>query len=98
MGSRRRNFTREYKIEAVKQVTEAGNSQAQVASDLGIHRNTLCRWVRQYEEKPQEAFPGKGHQLSEAEALRQLQRENERLRMERDILKKAVAIFSKDPK
>jgi len=46
----------------------------------------------------QDAFPGKGHQLSEAETLRQLQRENARLRMERDILKKAVAIFSKDPK
>lgn len=98
MGSRRRTFTREYKIEAVKLVTEAGHSQLQVASDLGIHRNTLCRWVQQYEERPQEAFPGKGHQRTEPEALRQLQRENERLRMERDILKKAVAIFSKDPK
>jgi len=98
MGSRRRNFTREYKIEAVKLVTEAGNSQAQVASDLGIHPNTLCRWIRQYEERPPDAFPGKGHPLTESEKLRQLQRENERLRMERDILKKAVAIFSKDPK
>ncbi len=98
MGSRRRTFNREYKIEAVKLVTEAGNSQAQVAADLGIHPNTLCRWVRQYEERPREAFPGKGHQLTEAETLRQLQRENERLRMERDILKKAVAIFSKGSK
>ena len=98
MGSKKRNFTREYKIEAVKLVTEAGNSQAQVASDLGIHPNTINKWVRQYDERPQEAFPGKGHQLTESEALRQLQRENERLRMERDILKKAVAIFSKDPK
>jgi len=98
MGSRRRNFTREYKIEAVKLVTEAGNSQAQVASDLGIHPNTLCRWIRQYEERPPDAFPGKGHPLTESETPRQLQRENERLRMERDILKKTVAIFSKDPK
>jgi transposase len=98
MGSRRRNFTREYKIEAVKLVSEAGNSQAQVASDLGIHPNTLCRWIRQYEERPPDAFPGKGHPLTESETLRQLQRENERLRMERDILKKTVAIFSKDPK
>jgi len=56
------------------------------------------KWVRQYAERPQDAFPGKGYQLSEAETLRQLQRENARLRMERDILKKAVAIFSKDPK
>jgi len=94
----RKNYSREFKIEAVKLVTEAGNSQTQVASDLGIHPNTLCKWVQQYSERPQDAFPGKGHQLTEAEALRKLQRENERLRMERDILKKAVAIFSKDPK
>ena len=98
MVSGRRTFTREFKIEAVKLVTEAGNSQAQVASDLGIHPNTVNKWVRQYAERPQDAFPGKGHQLTEAETLRQLQRENARLRMERDILKKAVAIFSKDPK
>ena len=94
----RKNYSRDFKIEAVKLVTEGGNSQTQVASDLGIHPNTLCKWVQQYSERPQDAFPGKGHQLTEAEALRKLQRENERLRMERDILKKAVAIFSKDPK
>lgn len=94
----RKSYSREFKIEAVKLLTEAGNSQTQVASDLGIHPNTLCKWVQQYSERPQDAFPGKGHQLTEAEALRKLQRENERLRMERDILKKAVAIFSKDPK
>jgi transposase len=94
----RKNYSREFKIEAVKLVTEGGNSQTQVASDLGVHPNTLCKWVQQYSERPQDAFPGKGHQLTEAEALRKLQRENERLRMERDILKKAVAIFSKDPK
>ena len=94
----RKNYSREFKIEAVKLVSEAGNSQTQVASDLGVHPNTINKWVRQYSERPQDAFPGKGHQLTEAEALRKLQRENERLRMERDILKKAVAIFSKDPK
>jgi transposase len=94
----RKNYSREFKIEAVKLVTEGGNSQTQVASDLGIHPNTLYKWVQQYSERPQDAFPGKGHQLTEAEALRKLQRENQRLRMERDILKKAVAIFSKDPK
>ncbi len=98
MVSSRRTFSREYKLEAVKLVTEAGHKQAQVATDLGIHPNTINKWVRQYAQQPQDAFPGKGHQLTEAETLRQLQRENERLRMERDILKKAVAIFSKDPK
>lgn len=99
MGSARRTFSREFKVEAVKLVTEAGHQAAQVAFDLGVHPNTIHKWVREYAQRPQDAFPGKGHLLTtEAEELRQLQRENERLRMERDILKKAVAIFSKDPK
>ena len=96
MVSKRRRFTREFKIETVKLVTDSDNSVNQVATDMGIHPNTLYRWVQQYSEKPQEAFPGTGHMTSEAEMIRQLKRENERLKMERDILKKAMAIFSKD--
>jgi transposase len=90
MVSRRRRFTREFKIETVKLVTDGDNSVAQIAVDMGIHPNTLYKWTRQYSDKPQEAFPGTGHMI------RQLKRENERLKMERDILKKAMAIFSKD--
>jgi transposase len=97
MVSRRRRFNREFKIETVKLVTDSDNSVPQIAVDMGIHPNTLYRWVQQYSEKPQEAFPGTGHMTSEAEMIRQLKRENERLKMERDILKKAMAIFSKDP-
>ena len=96
MVSRRRRFTREFKIETVKLVTDSDNSVTQIATDMGIHPNTLYRWVQQYSEKPQEAFPGTGHMTSEAEMVSQLKRENERLKMERDILKKAMAIFSKD--
>ena len=96
MVSRRRRFNREFKIETVKLVTDSDNSVPQIAVDMGIHPNTLYRWVQQYSEKPQEAFPGTGHMTSEAETIRQLKRENERLKMERDILKKAMAIFSKD--
>ena len=97
MVSRRRRFNREFKIETVKLVTGSDNSVPQIAVDMGIHPNTLYRWVQQYSEKPQEAFPGTGHMTSEAEMIRLLKRENERLKMERDILKKAMAIFSKDP-
>ena len=96
MVSRRRRFTREFKIETVKLVTDGDNSVAQVAVDMGIHPNTLYKWARQYSDKPQESFPGSGHMTSDAEMIRQLKRENERLKMERDILKKAMAIFSKD--
>jgi len=58
----------------------------------------LYKWVSQYGERPEEAFPGKGRQTSDAEQIKQLQSENQRLRMERDILKKAMVIFSKEPK
>jgi transposase len=98
MVSRRKSFTRDFKIETVKLVTDSDMSVSQVAEDLDIHPNTLYRWVRKFGENPTEPFPGKGNQVSEAEQLRQLKREVQRLRMERDILKKAMAIFSKEPK
>ena len=98
MVSRRKSFTREFKIETVKLVTDSDLTVNEVASDLGIHPNTLYRWVRQFGENPEEAFPGKGKQTSEAEQLRLLKRDNQRLRMERDILKKAMAIFSQEKK
>ena len=95
----RRSFTKEFKIETVKMATGSDTSVNQVAQDMGIHPNTLYRWVKQFSAKPEAAFPGKGHLVSsEAETIRQLKRENERLKMERDILKKAMAIFSSDPK
>ena len=98
MVSRRKSFTREFKIETVKLVTDSDLTVNEVASDLGIHPNTLYRWVRQFGENPEEVFPGKGKQTSEAEQFRLLKREVQRLRMERDILKKAMAIFSQEKK
>ena len=98
MVSKRRRFTREFKIETARLLTASDQSVTGVADDLEIHPNTLYKWIRQYGENPEEAFPGKGRQTSEAEELSRLKRENQRLRMERDILKKAMAIFSNDPK
>lgn len=95
---KRKSFTREFKVETVKLVTDGGASANQIADDMGIHVNTLYKWIRELAAKPEGAFPGKGHMAcSDAEMIRQLKRENERLKMERDILKKAMAIFSKDP-
>ena len=97
MVSKRRRFTREFKIETVRLLTGSDQSVTGAADDLDIHPNTLYKWIHQYGENPEEAFPGKGRQTSEAEELSRLKRENQRLRMERDILKKAMAIFSNDP-
>ena len=98
MVSRRKSFTREFKNETVKLVTDSDLTVVEVAEDLGIHPNTLYKWIRQFGDNPEEAFPGKGKQTSEAEQLRLLKREVQRLRMERDILKKAMAIFSQEKK
>jgi len=98
MVAKRRSFTREFKVETVQMLMTTDVSVTEAAADLGIHPNTLYKWARQYGERPEEAFPGKGRQTSDAEQIKQLQRENQRLRMERDILKKAMVIFSKEPK
>lgn len=95
MGSGRRTFTPEFKEDAVRLVTERGVSVAHAAQDIGIHENTLHKWIRQYRADPDEAFPGKGRLKPKDEEFRRLQRENAVLKEERDILKKALGIFSK---
>ena len=96
MVAKRRSFTREFKVETVQMLMTTDVSVTEAAADLAIHPNTLYKWVRQYGERPEEAFPGKGRQTSDAEQIKQLQRENQRLRMERDILKKAALYFAKE--
>lgn len=98
MGEKRRKYDRAFKYEAVKLVTEGGRSVAEAARNLGIHENLLHKWKKQYEEDTEHAFPGKGHLKPQDEALRRLQRQLADVREERDILKKALAIFSKGPK
>lgn len=92
---RRGLYTREFKEDAVRLVTDRGRSVSEVAIDLGIHENTIYKWMRQYKADPEGAFPGKGRLKPQGEEMRRLQRENEVLKEEREILKKALAIFSK---
>lgn len=94
MGKR---IDKEFKIEAVRLASELGNTQAGIERDLGISQGIISRWKRELVKNGEQAFPGKGHLKSDDDELRRLKRENERLRRERDILKKAVAIFSEDP-
>ncbi len=88
---KKKRFDRDFKISAVKMVTEGGHKAAEVARSLGIHQNQLYNWKRKFSDQGEKAFPGKGH-LTELAALRRKLRDVE---MERDILKKAVGIFSK---
>ena len=89
-GTKKR-FDREFKISAVKMVTEGGHKATEVARSLGIHPTQLYSWKHKFSDQGEKAFPGKGH-LTELAALRRKLRDVE---MERDILKKAVGIFSK---
>lgn len=93
MGKRRR-FSQEFKIEAVRMVVDQGRDLYEVCDDLEIRTDMLRKWIKKYEGDGVDAFPGSGRQKAEDEEVRRLRREVERLRMERDILKKAVAIFS----
>jgi len=98
MAEPRRKYDRAFKYEAVKLVAEGGRSVAEVARNLGVNENLLHRWKRQYLEDTEHAFPGKGRLKPPEEAVRRLQRELADVREERDILKKALAIFSKGPR
>ena len=86
-----KRFDKDFKLSAVKMITEGGHKASEVARGLDIHPNMLYSWKRKYADNGEKAFPGKGH-LTEIAALRKRLREAE---MERDILKKAVGIFSK---
>ena len=76
-------------------VQTSGKSMAQIARDLGIADSMLHHWCKLLSEQGEQAFPGSGHQTPQEEEIRQLKRENELLRQERDILKKAIGIFSR---
>lgn len=98
MSETRRKYTREFKIEAVRLVTEGGQGVAETARELGINANLLGRWKRQLAEDGEEAFPGKGRLKPLEEEVRRLQGEVKRLRQERDFLKKATAYFARESK
>ncbi len=95
--NQRRKYDSEFKAEAVKLVLK-GRSINEIASDLGINSGMLARWKREYLEHNNHAFPGHGNLKPEDERIRQLERTLRDVTEERDILKKALAIFSKPTK
>ena len=92
----RKKYTREFKQDAVRLVTEQGYNKTEAARNLGLDRSVLARWVKEFQADESEAFRGNGKLTGEGEELRRLREENRRLKMERDILKKATAFFAKE--
>ena len=91
---KRRKYTKEFKEEAVRLISEEGYSYAEAGRNLGVNPNLLSRWKREFERI--EIDPGSAASM-QAE-LKQLRKENKRLKMEREILKKAAAFFAKEQK
>lgn len=95
MGKINRYFTREFKVNAVQLVTEKKMSVRKVADELDIHPNLLSIWKGKYMKQGEKAFSGRGRISPEKTELRKLLKELDRIKEERDILKKALAVFSK---
>lgn len=96
MSKKRMRYTPEFRREAVRLVVEQGLAAAGVADDLGVSRHTIYTWLQALREEVE--AEGKVPQRSQAEEIRQLRKDLERARMERDILKKAAAYFASDSK
>ena len=88
---KRRTYTEEFKRDAVKLVTEQGYGVSEAAASLGIHANLLTSWKRKFAEQENGSL-----EVGERAELERLREENRRLKMERDILKKATAFFAKE--
>jgi transposase len=83
-----KHYTKEFKLGAVRLVLEEKKSVSSVARDLGVAPGSITKWIKDYEESGEGAFPGKGHLRPDDERIRQLEKEVRQLRMERDLLKK----------
>jgi transposase len=96
MKKQRRDHTQEFKREAVGLVVEQGYSCAAAGRSLGVNGAMVGRWKRELEDDGVEAFRGPGKRTAEQQRIHDLETENRRLRMEKEILKKATAFFAKE--
>jgi transposase len=94
-----KKYTNDFKREAVRLADEPDRYDKQVERELGLYQGAIRHWREQLRANPDSevAFPGRGHQTPAEEEIRKLRRELQIAREERDILKKAVAVFSTDP-
>ncbi len=95
----KRQYDKEFKMDAAKLVVETGKTAAQVARDLGIAEQTLHNWIKKYkEDNDGGSFIGSGHSTPEKAAMLDLQKKLRDLEEENAILKKAMGIFAKNQK
>ena len=92
----RRKFSKEFKLESVNLVLGRGVSLAQAARDLDINESVPSRWIREFGQSEQRAFPGHGVQKPDDAEVPSLRLAVAQLKMERDILKEAGSLFAKE--
>jgi len=95
---KRKTFSKEFKSEAVRLMETSGKPAADLARELGVKRNQLYKWQEQLRAKGNDAFPGKGYRTEKDDEIARLKRELERVKEERDILKKAAQYFARETK
>ena len=96
MGRTNRKYDKQFKLEAIQLHETSGKSASQIETELGITTGLLNKWRVRYRHEGAVGFVGSGHQTEVEGELRRLKRENEILRQERDILKKAMQVFARD--
>jgi len=95
---KRKSYTKEFKLEAVRLLESDDTSGVEIARQLGIKRNQLYKWQKELQTKGEEAFKGPGRSKTSSDEVLKLKQENDRLREEVEILKKAAAYFARDLK
>lgn len=96
MAVKRKAFSPEFKLEAIRLLENSKLSVSEVARDLDVDPGRLRAWRREFKEGGKDAFPGHGNLTNVEAELRRLQRENAKLKKERDFLKKAATFFAKE--
>ena len=94
----RRQYSKEFKLDAVSLVLDQGYTRSEAGRNLGIDSRMLGRWVKEHQTEDGQAFRGSGKLTPEHEEIRKLKAQVKRLEMERDILKKATAFFAAETK
>jgi transposase len=95
---KRRTYDEDFKRQTVALADASESTDAAIEKDLGLYNGAIRHWREDIAHHKEEAFPGKGHLRPTDDEFRRLKRELELVRQERDILKKAVAIFSAPPR
>ncbi len=93
---KRKRFTKEFKLEALRLLKESGKPAAEIARELGIRRNQLYKWQETFCKHGEDAFPGHGRRSAKDDEVARLKRELARVKEERDILKKAAQYFARE--